>query len=94
MSIIHIILLFICFNVPIYILIMHFGAKREESKLLVRLSILSSTTWFLLIAMLAYLFLAPTTNNLLRFIPVILVVLAVISSLLILLIKLIELYKK
>lgn len=94
MSAIHIIILFICFNVPIYILIRHFGAKREESKLLVVLSTLSCINWALLIGLFSYFFFAAKTNSLLNSLAIILVVLAVLFSATILLIKAVELYKK
>ncbi|WP_160111123.1 hypothetical protein [Dysgonomonas sp. Marseille-P4361] len=94
MSLINIIILFICFNVPIYILIRHFGAKKEESKLLVILSILSSISWVLLIGIFSYLYFASNTGSLISSLPVVLIVLIVILTAAILLIKAIELYKK
>lgn len=94
MPVFHIIVLFICFNVPIYILIRHFGAKREESKHLVILSISSCINWALLIGLFSYFFFAARTNNFLNALAIISVILGVALSAIILLIKAVELYKK
>lgn len=94
MSIFQIVVLFVCFNVPIYILVRHFGAKREESKHLVILSILSCINWALLIGLFSFFFFAAKTNSFLNSLAIILVVLAVLLSATILLIKAVELYKE